>query len=292
MGNKLIQPVMASTIAGWCGANWQGIDMQVRTIAPLSAPVDGALCFANTAPTQAMNEQVALISMPDALSVASCLLVTDRPRLTFAKALDALQRNVGFSKPTASPQIDPTAQVSPQAFVGAGVVIGARTVVLPFAYIGEDTVIGDDCVIKSGAVIGQDGFGFERDENNFPLRLVHLGGVIIGNNVEVGCGTTVCRGTLGNTILHDYCKIDDHVHIAHNVVVGVCAMVIACAEVSGGVTIGAGAWVGPNASIIQKMTIGKNSLVGIAANVTKNVPDDSVVGGNPARILRQKTESS
>ncbi len=288
MGNKLIRPVMASTIAAWCNIELQGADVEVKCITPLSAPVDCALCFANAAPTQTINEQVALISTSGAQSFASCLLVTDRPRLTFAKALDALQKNVGFIKPTTLPQIDPTAQVSPQAFVGAGVVIGARTVVLPFAYIGEGTVIGDDCVIKSGAVIGQDGFGFERDENNLPLRLVHLGGVIIGDNVEVGCGTTVCRGTLGNTILHDYCKIDDHVHIAHNVVVGIGAMVIACAEVSGGVRIGAGAWVGPNASIIQKMSIGENSLVGIAANVIKNVPAGAVVAGNPAKIIAPK----
>ena len=288
MGNKLIRPVMASTIAAWCNIELQGADVEVKCITPLSAPVDCALCFANAAPTQTINEQVALISTSGAQSFASCLLVTDRPRLTFAKALDALQKNVGFIKPTTLPQIDPTAQVSPQAFVGAGVVIGARTVVLPFAYIGEGTVIGDDCVIKSGAVIGQDGFGFERDENNLPLRLVHLGGVIIGDNVEVGCGTTICRGTLGNTILHDYCKIDDHVHIAHNVVVGIGAMVIACAEVCGGVRIGAGAWVGPNASIIQKMSIGENSFVGIAANVIKNVPAGAVVAGNPAKIIAPK----
>ncbi|MEX8192613.1 hypothetical protein AB6724_07150 [Comamonas guangdongensis] len=277
---------MASTIAGWCGVNWLGTDMQVHSIAPLSAPTDGALCFANSAPLQTSASQVALISTAEAQNVASCLLATDRPRLTFAKALDAIQRNIGFQRPTVPPQIDPTAQVSPQAFVAPGVVIGARTIVLPFSYIGEGTIIGEDCIIKSGAVIGQDGFGFERDENNIPLRIVHLGNVIIGNNVEVGCVTTVCRGTLGNTIIEDSVKIDDHVHIAHNVVVGVGAMVIACAEVSGGVKIGAGAWVGPNSSIIQKVTIGENSLVGIAANVTKNVPDGVVVAGNPAKTLR------
>lgn len=292
MGNKLNQPVMASTIAGWCGANWQGIDMQVHTIAPLSAPVDGALCFANTAPIQASNARVVLISTSDAKAFAPCLLATDRPRLTFIKALRAMQQNVGFEKTTALPKIHPTAQVSPHAFLAPGVVVGAYTVILPFAYVGEGTTIGENCIIKSGAVIAQDGFGFERDENNLPLRMIHLGNVVIGNNVEIGSLTTVCRGTLGNTVVEDFAKIDDHVHISHNVRVGIGAMVIACAEVSGGVKIGAGAWVGPNASIIQKMTIGKNSFVGIAANVTKNVPDDAVVAGNPARILRQKTENS
>lgn len=285
MGNKLIQPIMASELADWCGATWQGVDMPVYSIAPLSALVDGALSFANTPPTE-ISKRVALISTENAQSVASCLLKTDKPRLTFAKALHAVQKNIGFERSTLPPQVDDTAKVSPQAFVAPGVVIGARTIVLPFAYIGEGTIIGADCIIKSGAIVGQDGFGFERDENNLPLRILHLGGVVINNNVEVGSATTVCRGTLGDTIIEDFVKLDDHVHIAHNVKIGVGALVTACAEVSGGVQIGANAWIGPNASIIQKITIGRNSLVGIAANVTKNVPDDVVVAGNPAKILR------
>lgn len=292
MGNKLKQPVLASTIAGWCGANWQGIDMQVHTVAPLSAPVDGALCFANTAPTQECNSKVALISTSDAQAFAPCLLATDRPRLTFVKALNAIQKNVGFEKSTALPEIHPTAQVSPHAFIDAGVIIGARTIIYPFVYIGEGVTIGSDCIIKSGTVIGQDGFGFERDENNYPIRMPHLGGVIIGDNVELGALNTVCRASLGDTIIHDHVKTDDHVHIAHNCNIGLGALLTACVELSGGVAVGDFSWVGPNSSVMQKVSIGKNSFVGIAANVTKNVPDDAVVAGNPARILRQKTENS
>lgn len=288
MGNKLNQPVMASTIAGWCGANWQGVDMPVHTVASFSVPVDGALCFANTAPTQASSAQVALISTEDAQAFAPCLLATDRPRLAFAKALDAIQRNIGFEKPTASPQIDPTAQVSPQAFVASGVVIGARTVVLPFAYIGEGTVIGMDCVIKSGAVIGQDGFGFERDGLGVPHRIVHLGNVQIGNNVEIGSQTTVCRGTLSDTIIEDDVKTDDHVHVAHNCRVRRGALLTACAELSGGVDVGEFSWIGPNSSVMQKLVIGDNSFIGIAANITKSIPAGAVAAGNPARILRSK----
>lgn len=287
MGNKLIQPVMASTIADWCGVPWEGDDVQVISVAPVSTPVNGALCFSNNAPTQNCATKIALISTIDAKEKSSCLLIADRPRLIFAKALNAIQKNIGFLKSDEKPKIDSTAQISHLAFIAPGVVIGTNTVVLPFAYIGEGTVIGADCTIKSGAVIAQDGFGFERDDNNLPLRIVHLGDVIIGNNVEVGSLTTICRGTLGNTVIEDHAKIDDHVHIAHNVHVGSAAMVIACAEVSGGVNIGAGAWIGPNASIIQKIKIGENSLVGIAANVTKDVPENVVVAGNPAKILRK-----
>lgn len=157
---------------------------------------------------------------------------------------------------------------------------------MPFAFIGAETIIGDDCIIKSGAVIGQDGFGFERDESDLPFRIKHLGKVIIGNNVEVGSGTTVCKGTLNDTIINDYVKIDDHVHIAHNVIIKKGAMIIACAEISGGVVINENAWIGPNASIIQKLVIGKKSIVGIGANVIKSVADFTVVAGNPAKKIR------
>lgn len=287
MGNELKSIVLASQIAQWCNLDWQGEDCPIQKITPLSAPEKGALCFANKTPAERLPEGVVLIGSEDALSMTSCLLQTDKPRLTFAKVLVELSRRIGFKNPDAMPVIHPTAQVSPQAFVGSGVVIGARTVVLPFAYIGDGTVIGNDCIVKSGAVIGQDGFGFERDENGLPVRLVHLGNVIIGNDVEIGSGTTVCRGTLSNTLIKDHAKIDDHVHIAHNVTVGMGAMVIACAEVSGGVVLGDRSWVGPNASIIQKIVIGNDALIGIAANVLKNVPDGTIMVGNPAKPLNK-----
>jgi UDP-3-O-[3-hydroxymyristoyl] glucosamine N-acyltransferase len=286
MGNKLKNPVMASTIAGWCGAVLEGQDMQVSCIASFAAPVDGALCFANTAPEQACTTEISLISTVDAKEKAPCLLFTERPRLTFAKAVNAIQKNIGFLKKRATTQIDETAQVSSLAFVEPGAVIGARTVVLPFAFIGEGVVIGSDCIIKSGAVIGQDGFGFERDENDIPMRIAHLGGVIIGNNVEIGALNTICRGTLEDTVIEDHVKMDDHVHVAHNCRIRRGALLTACAELSGGVDVGEFSWVGPNASVMQKISIGKNSFVGIAANVTKNIPDNVVAAGNPAKILR------
>jgi UDP-3-O-[3-hydroxymyristoyl] glucosamine N-acyltransferase len=84
-------------------------------------------------------------------------------------------------------------------------------------------------------------------------------------------------------------KIDDHVFIAHNVEVGENTLIIACAEISGSVTIGRGVWIGPNASIRDKVTIGDKALVGLGAVVTKNVVDNAVVAGNPAKFIRNRT---
>jgi UDP-3-O-[3-hydroxymyristoyl] glucosamine N-acyltransferase len=163
--------------------------------------------------------------------------------------------------------------------------IGPNTVLHHNVVIGDEVVIGARCIVKSGAVIGEEGFGFERDAKGRAVRLPHLGAVVIGDDIEVGSLTTVCRGTLGDTVLRDGCKIDDHVHIAHNVDVGEGAFVIACAEVSGGVRIGPRAWIAPNASVLNQLTVGADAVIGLGAVVVKPVPDNAVVVGNPAKPL-------
>lgn len=288
MDHKLIRAVAASELATWCGLTLKGNDYLIESVTSLSERADGVLCFSKAIPDEPIIERSILIAHEAAAEKASCVLVACNPRLEFARALDQIDKRIGFTKPVTPPLIHPTAQVSSQAFIAPGVEIGARSVVLPFAYIGEGTRIGTDCVIKSGAVIGQDGYGFERDEDALPVRLVHLGFVVIGNNVEIGSLTTVCRGTLGNTVIEDHAKVDDHVHVAHNVHIGVGAMVVACAELSGGVVLGRGSWIGPNASVIQQKRIGEGALVGIGANVLKDVPAGATVAGNPARSLTQK----
>lgn len=288
MGHQLIKSVLASEVAGWCGLEHKGENYLIQQVDSFNNIGDGVLCFSKTSPESLINEKGILISKMSAEDKIKCLLVSENPRLTYAKVLIEIERRVGFIRPDGLPKIDPTAIVSPLAFIGQGVVIGPSTVVMPFSYIGEGTVIGANCRIKSGAVIGQDGFGFERDENNVPIRLVHLGFVKIGDNVEIGSLTTVCRGTISDTIIDDHAKIDDHVHIAHNVHVCKGAMIVACAEVSGGVVVGDEAWIGPNSAIIQQKIIGKRALIGIGSNVLKDVPDDTIYAGNPARELNSK----
>jgi UDP-3-O-[3-hydroxymyristoyl] glucosamine N-acyltransferase len=288
MGHELKRALRASDVARMCGLELVGADVVVRSVAALSEAGEGTLCFAKAVPATRPPRGCIVIGLAEAASVVDTLLVTATPRLAFARVLEALDRDVGFVRPTAPPLIHPTARVSAHAALAPGVEIGAYSVVNHFVVLTEGVKIGSHCVIKSGAVIGEDGFGFERDENGLPQRLVHLGSVRIGDHVEIGSLTTVCRGTLADTIVEDHAKIDDHVHIAHNCRIGVGAMIIACAEVSGGCVVGRGAWIGPNASVLQQRKIGERALIGIGANVLKDVPDDQTVAGNPARQLLPK----
>ena len=134
--------------------------------------------------------------------------------------------------------------------------------------------------------------GFERDRRNRPIRMVHLGGVLIGDHVEVGALTTVVQGALADTVIEDYVKINDHVHVAHNCRIGEGTIIGGGAYLSGSIRVGRCCWIAPNCSIRQKLTIGEEAIVGIGAVVVSDVEPRSTVYGNPARKAALAAEHS
>lgn len=114
--------------------------------------------------------------------------------------------------------------------------------------------------------------------------MVHLGGVRIGDHVLVGAMTAIARGALQDTVIEDYVKINNLVHVAHNCHIGRGTLIGACADLSGSLTIGANCWIAPNCSIRQKLVIGEDSTIGIGAVVVKDVAPGTTVYGNPARV--------
>jgi UDP-3-O-[3-hydroxymyristoyl] glucosamine N-acyltransferase LpxD len=146
--------------------------------------------------------------------------------------------------------------------------------------ISGKVIIGSDVYIKSGAVIGQKGFGFERDDSGTPVLFPQLGGVRIGDRVEVGALSTIARGALGDTVVSDDVKLDDHVHIAHNVEIGPRCLVTAGAVVSGSVKIGSDVWIGPNATTTNAIEIGGGATISLGAVVARDVKPGKHVSGN------------
>ncbi len=184
--------------------------------------------------------------------------------------------------------IDKEAVIAQTASIGAYVVIGKsiigeNSVISSFVRVYDDVIIGRDCFIKEGAIIGGAGFGFERDDDGNRFRFPQIGGVRIGDHVEIGGNTCIDRGALSNTIIGDYVKIDNLCHIAHNAMIGNNAVIVACAEVSGSCVIGDNTWVGPNACIRDQRHVGCNTMIGMGSVVVKNVGDDEICAGNPAR---------
>ncbi len=292
MGRAINFPVSSLSIANHLGVVCLGVPMEVYGASSLDDAKEGDLCFLKSdsfinkiRPSTVVIttvELAAFVVARGALAISSA-----KPRLDFAIALSYLEDVCGFIWSDDEPLLHPTVKLGANVVLGRGVRIGAHSRVLNNAVIGDEVVIGERCVIKSCAVIGEDGFGYERTDDGRAIRLPHIGNVIIENDVEVGSLTTVCRGTLGNTVLRDGAKIDDHVHIAHNVVVGRHAFVIACAEISGGVIIGEAAWVAPCATIKNQVIIGDRAVIGLGAVVLRDVANDQVIVGNPGKVLEK-----
>jgi len=180
-------------------------------------------------------------------------------------------------------KVAPTVSIGPYCVISGYVRIGENSVIRGNVSIYGDVKIGKNVIINSGAVIGAEGFGYEPDEDGTLVQFPQIGGVIIEDNVEIGANTCVDRGALGDTIIREGAKIDNLVHVAHNVIIGKNCRIICLVGIGGSVEIGDGSFVGISASIKNQKKIGKNVVVGMGAVVTKDVPDNTIVIGNPAR---------
>ncbi len=151
----------------------------------------------------------------------------------------------------------------------------------------DKTIIGNNVVINPGTVIGSEGFGYQRREDKKLEKFPHFGGVIIEDDVEIGSNTSIDRGTLKNTIIRKGSKIDNLVHIAHNVEIGEYCLIIANSMIGGSAKIKKYSWVAPSASILNGIEIGENSTIGMGAVVVKSVPNNQTWAGVPARPLEE-----
>ncbi|WP_276668882.1 UDP-3-O-(3-hydroxymyristoyl)glucosamine N-acyltransferase [Thalassolituus oleivorans] len=287
MGYKLNEPIMLSVLAAKLKYEWKGVDIKIESVSSSDTAVESDLTFSKQ-PVQdtAGVAVIAAISDSSPIFEFSGVLVSENPRLTFIKALNFLVSEIGFSTWNSPSVIHPSAKIGQNVVIEDGCYIGANTIIEHNVVLHAGTRIGENSRIRSCSSIGGDGFGFERLQDGMPLRFPHIGGVVIGNNVEIGSCTAVARGTLSDTVIEDNVKIDNLVHIAHNCLVKNGAFVIACAEISGGVEVGRNSWIAPNSCTHQKIVIGEEAIVGLGAVVTKDVPSKSVYAGNPAKKIR------
>ena len=147
---------------------------------------------------------------------------------------------------------------------------------------GKNVIIGENCSI------GNDGFQYIENPEGRLVKFPHFGNVIIEDDVEIGNNTCIDRGALSNTIIRKGVKIDNLVHIAHNVDIGENTMVVAQSMVAGSVKIGKNCWISPSSCIKNKIIIGDNVLIGMGAVVIRDVESNSVMIGNPAKLLRKQ----
>ena len=288
----------ASEIADFLEADLIGNNLSLVTASSIFSREKNSLVFANS--VFEVDDDVAslVLCRPDCydesrISPSSSYILCANPRLAFAKTVQKFfsEDKLPCIHETAviaeDAVIHPSVSIGAHCVIGPGVVIEQGTIIKNNVVISERVRIGKFCYLKSGSIIGEDGFGFDFENDKTPVRLPHLGSVEIGDYVEVGSNAVISRGTMNNTIIAENVKIDDLVFIAHNVRIKSKTMVVACAEVSGSVEIGEHAWVGPNSSIIQKMKIGDGATIGIGTTITSDVSQGQKIMGISGLPLRK-----
>ncbi len=178
-------------------------------------------------------------------------------------------------------------QLEANVFVGESSSIGKNTRVKANVSIYYGTTIGERCLFHCGAVIGSDGFGLANDKGTW-FKIPQLGNVIIGSDVEIGANSAIDRGAIDDTVLHDGVKLDNLVHVAHNVEIGDHSALAACAGIAGSTKIGKHCTVGGNAGITGHIEIADNVHLGGMAMVTKSLKESGAYSsGLPAEPAGQ-----
>lgn len=252
------------------------------------------------------------VVVPDGVGVANkTLLIAGQPKLAFARAAARLMEEPPIASGVhASAVVDGSAKLAGGVSVGAyavieaGARISANTQIGAFCFIGRDAQIGESCRlfprvslyprarignrvrIHSGAVIGSDGFGYVLADDHYE-KFPQAGLIEIGDDVEIGSNAAIDRGSLGVTRIGRGVKIDNLVHVAHNVQIGEHTIIAAQTGISGSCTIGARVLIGGQAGFGEHCVVEKGVTVGGQAGVLngKTVRSGEVVWGTPARPL-------
>lgn len=234
------------------------------------------------------------VEVPENIAKLNEFIFTDAPQREYAKFVNSLyeeKKTINSSRKYS---------LINGSYFGENVVLGEGTVVEPGCFIDHDVVMGKNCMVKSGAriretvagdrlivcenaTVGTTGFTMADDEEGNKVRIPTLGKVIIGNNVEINSLANISCGSAGNTVLCDNVKIDSLVHIGHDVYAGKNVEIPAGAIVGGFDVLEEGAYVGINATLRNRIRIGRKAFVGMGAVVTKSVDDGITVVGNPAK---------
>ena len=239
-------------------------------------------------------------------------IVHHNPQLAIAKILGEFTPKLLYTR-----GVNETAYVDSKAKIGKNVTIGPFSVIEAGVLIGDDsnigshtvidqktsigknckifsnihiyhgTNIGDNAIIHSGTVIGSDGFGFVTDKD-INHKIPQNGYVIIGNNVEIGANCAIDRGTIGDTIIEDQCKLDNHVHLAHNVRLGKGCLLTAAVTIAGSVEVGEFCIFAGHVGVAPHVKIGARSVLAAKTGVSKSLTGGKMYAGMPAREIREQ----
>jgi UDP-3-O-[3-hydroxymyristoyl] glucosamine N-acyltransferase len=278
--------------------------------APADSAKPGDLTFAENEAYFARAEQsaaTAIIADKRFSSAKKILIRVPDARIAFTKAVALFFPEPKFAAgihPTAviarSSQIDPTAHIGPHCVIGERVKIGVRTVLQAGVFVGDDSKLGDDANffpnvtlyprtqtgsrvrVHSGTVIGSDGFGYVFDAG-IHRKVTQIGSTVIGDDVEIGAGCAIDRGALGATVIGKGTKIDNLVHIAHNVEIGEYCLICGQVGIAGSAKLGSYVILAGQVGIAGHLKLGNQVTVASKSGVMHDIPDGGKWLGMPAQ---------
>jgi UDP-3-O-[3-hydroxymyristoyl] glucosamine N-acyltransferase len=282
-------------IDGICSDN----DVVVNNFSSLSEANSCSVTFYNDAKykNQLFNTNAGLVILRDSdldLCQKPTIVVSD-PYLAFAKVSTLFQKKNRINKVhqtvvisekvilgsdvgidpfvfiNSNVKIGDNTFIGPNSYIGENVQIGNNVTIHSNVYIGHDVKIGNECEIFPGAKIGTDGFGYAREKDKKWLKIPQTGCVIIGNNVDIGANSTIDRGAIDNTIIHNGVKIDNLVQIGHNCIIGENSIIAGCAGIAGSAIIGKNCMIGGAAMIKGHITIADDTIISGGTGIGKNV---------------------
>jgi len=284
-------------------------DQRITQAAPLEEADRHAITLARTAKylNRIDNVQVGAVIVPEGIVKDDVnLLQSSNPYAAFARILtlyhppEALPIGIHPSVVMgAHSECGQDAAIGPMTVIGDHVRIGQRARIYPGVVIGDRVTIGDDVrlyphvsilancrlgnrvTIQAGSVIGSDGFGFAPDGEVYH-KIPHTGIVQIDDDVEIGAGNTIDRGTFGKTRIKSGVKTDNLVHVAHNVTVGENTVLVAQVGISGSTTIGRHVVLAGQVGVAGHIHIGDNVMVGGQSGIANDVPSGEILSGSVA----------
>jgi len=273
-------------------------DTAISHIATLENAGAGGLAFLANPKYRhqlATTRAAAVIMAPPAVEGVAAAILTAQPYLYYARVAQWLN-----PPPAPEPGIHPSAvvegevaasaSIGPNVWIDSGATIGEGAVIAANCSIGAGVTIGAGsrlaanvaiypgsclgarCLVHSGAVIGADGFGFAREDDGRWVKIPQVGRVLVGDDVEIGAGTTIDRGALGDTVIADGVKLDNQIQVAHNVRIGAHTAMAGCVGIAGSTVIGARCTIGGAAMILGHLQIADDVNISAGTLVMKSIP--------------------
>ncbi len=212
------------------------------------------------------------------LDESKTFLVCDDPYLAYARVSQLYCQEDNFSNGTSknnvfvheTAKLGQNINIGPNVYIGQNCSVGDNAVISPNTTILKNVYLGDNCKVHSNAVLGSDGFGFAQDGERFE-KIEQIGGLKIGNNVEIGAGCTIDRGAIADTLIGDGVILDNQIHIAHNVSIGDNSAIAACCAIAGSTKIGKNFKMGGLSGVLGHLEICDNVTVGAHTLITKSI---------------------